>query len=654
MKDNDKELKRVFAYTRVSRMNEGKLSTEMQIAEIERFCKFNGYELVGVYSDEDLSGSETSHRTNFNKMFDDIENESVGKIDMVISYNISRFSRSVIDLNTYVAKLKNELNCGFRSVQESFIDTSGSSPMSTFLLNIFASVAQLERDRLISVIEDANVNRARTGGRWTNGGVVPFGYKKEGKTIVPEETSAELVKQIFKWYTEEDLMLKSIAVKLQRSNVPNERHDVDVSVYRKDKRLNELNLPVMWNASKIGRILENPAYIGINVTNRRERTKSVNSFKTHKKRTEYEWVWSNNFRINRLDLDMYWNSDFEILDYDFEPLIDLETFIKAQKKRAQYNRYEPHREHTDYLLQGKLYCGKCGRRFNGKKNTRDEKRTYYYYVCNTKFGKTADVCDMETIRCDYIEDYVIAALADKVIMTRVVSIVDNLEKDKAQIDAEYQKKNEEIRKEIGDCELAINNLFSFIRTATILTDEITSRMQLDLNDLQKRKQELEQQAKELKTEYLLNRDTSSVDRVKLLEKWMNNDFTDISFDTMRAIIDEWVERVVYYSKDHIDIYLKFDRTNKFKYDELFEKIIEQRMRNLKRQRYRNDFIKMVKEVIQDGVATIRNGLFLGLSGVWQHENEPLWIHIHTTTTQKFVLCITNYEPKDKENYEKLP
>ena len=653
MIDKDKELKRVFAYTRVSQMNEGKLSTQMQIAEIRRFCEYNGYEILNVYSDEDLSGSETSHRTSFNRMFDDIEKKTFGDIDLVICYNLSRFSRSIKDINIYTHILKNDLNCGFRSVQESFIDTSSS--MGTFLLNIFAAIAQLERDRLIDVISDSNVNRAKTGGRWTNGGVVPYGYKKEGNTIVPEEGSAELVKQIFKWYVEEDLMLKSIAVKLQRSNIPNKRNDVDVSVYRKDKRLNDLDLPVMWNASKIGRILENPAYMGVNVTNRREKTKSVNSFNTHKKKSEYEWVWSNNFRINRLDLDMFWESEFEILQHDFEPLVDIETFIKAQKKRAQYNRYEPHREHTDYLLQGKLYCGKCGRRFNGKKNTRDAKKTYYYYVCNTKFGKTADVCDMETIRCDFIEDFVIAALADKIIMSRVVSIVENLERDKTQIDAEYQKKDAEIKKEIADCELAINNLFSFIRTATVLTEEITTRMQTDLNDLQQRKAELEKTAKELKTEYLLNRDTSDVDRVKLLEKWLNNDFTDLSFDTMKAILDEWVERVVYYSKDHIDIYLKFDRdNNKFNYDEPFEKIIEQRMKNLKRQRHRNDFVKMVKEVIKDGVASIRNGLFLGLSGIWQYENASLWVHIHTTTSQRYVLVITNYEPKDKENYEKLP
>ena len=625
MLEKDNALKRVFAYTRVSQMNEGKLSTSMQIAEIRRFCEYNGYEIMNVYSDEDLSGSETSHRTNFNRMFEDIEKKTFGDIDLVVCYNLSRFSRSIKDINIYTHILKNDLNCGFRSVQESFIDTSSS--MGTFLLNIFAAIAQLERDRLIDVISDSNVNRARNGGRWSNGGVPPFGYKKEGKTIVPEETSANLVKQIFKWYVEDELMMKSITIKLQRSNVPNERQDADLTKYRKDKRLNELGLPVMWNDSKIGRILENPAYLGVNVTNRRKKTKSVNSFDTHKKQSEYEWVWSNNFRINRLDPDMFWDSEFEILDYDFAPLIDLETFVKAQKKRAQYNKWEPQREHTDYLLQGKLYCGKCGRRFNGKKNVRDAKRTYYYYVCNTKTAKTVGVCDMESVRCEFIEDYVIAALADKVIMSRIVSIVENLEKDKSQIDAEYQKKDAEIKKEMADCDLAINNLFNFIRTATVLTEEITSRMQTDLNSLQQRKAELDREAKELKTEYLLNRDTSDIDRMTLLDKWMNADFTDISFDTMRAIIDEWVERIVYYDKEHIDIYLKFDRTTKFGDDDIYKKMIEQRMKNLKRQRHRNDFVQMVKEVIKDGVASLRNGVFLGLSGIWQYENASMltWI-----------------------------
>ena len=616
---------RVFGYTRVSIMNDGKLSTEMQISEIKRFCDYNGYELVDVYSDEDLSGSETSHRVSFNRMFEDIESQRYGKIDLVICYNLSRFSRSIKDINIYTHILKNDLNCGFRSVQESFIDTSSS--MGTFLLNIFAAIAQLERDRLIDVISDSNVNRARTGGRWSNGGVPPFGYKKDGKTIVPDPETADIVKQIFKWYVEDDMLMRTITNKLQHSNVPNSRSDADLTKYRKDTRLNELNLPVMWNASKIGRILENPAYIGVNVSNRRKKTKSVNSFDTHKKQEEYKWVWSNNLRINHRDTEMFWNSDFEILRYDFEPLIDLETFVKAQKKRREYNKWEPKREYTNYLLQGKVYCGKCGRRFNGKKNTRDEKRTYYYYVCNTKVSKTSETCDMESVRCDFLDTYVIAVLADKIIMNQVVSLVENIQKDKSEIDADFHRRSEEFKKQINDCDLAINNLFNFIRTATVLNDEITAKMQKDLNENQIRKQELQLALERARTEYLLTRDTCDIDRLSLYEKWMNNDFSDISFDTMKEIIDTWVERIVYYDKDHIDIYLKFDKGNKFETDDYFKEIVQQRMKNLKRQKHKNDFVQSIKSVLKEGVVYVKNGLFLGFTGLWQYENASLQMRL---------------------------
>ena len=71
-------LKKAVGYTRVSRMLENKLSTESQIQEIERFCEYNNYEIVHIYSDEDLSGSETKHRVQFNQMFEDIEKKTYG------------------------------------------------------------------------------------------------------------------------------------------------------------------------------------------------------------------------------------------------------------------------------------------------------------------------------------------------------------------------------------------------------------------------------------------------------------------------------------------------------------------------------------------------------------------------------------------------
>lgn len=641
-------MKRVVAYTRVSRMNEGKLSTEMQISEIRRFCEFYRYELVHIYSDEDLSGSETYLRVQFNQMIKDIEDESFGKIDFVVCYNLSRFSRSVQDLHLYTRKLKDELNCDFRSVQESFIDTS--SKMGRFLLSVFGAIAELERDRLIEVISDSNRNRAVHGGRWTNGGIVPFGYQKQGKTVVPNERTAKIVKDIFKWYVEDDMLMRGITIRLNASETPNYREDADLTKYRKDERLNELEIPVSWNTSKIGRILENPAYIGINVTNRRKKTKSVNSLNTHKKQSEYDWVWSQNFRINYLDEEKFWNSDFEILDYDFEPIIDLETFVKAQKKRAEYNKWEPQREQHKYLLSGLLYCGKCGRRMNGKRNERDHKRTYYYYVCNKRIMQN---CDMESVRCEEIENYVLAVLADKLIMERVVNIIDDTDEEKNALKEKYERQKAVLEKQLQECDTAINGLMSVIKTNS-LSAEMSVRLATDLTEEENKKRNIQEELDRLQIEHNIQ-SIATIDNMELYDKWMNMDFTDLSFENLRSFLEQWVERVVYYDRDHIDIYLKFDKNNKLDIDNLYYKsLVKQRIGKMKRHVYQNSFLKAVIDLASNISANLKNLAIMPFIPNWQYENEPLCIHLHTTTNQRIILCITKTDKNNKENYEKLP
>lgn len=633
--------KRVFAYTRVSKMNEGKLSTGMQTAEIERFCEFNGYELVRVYSDEDLSGSETSHRVSFNEMFEDIENENYGKIDMVVSYNISRFSRSVIDLNTYVVKLKKELNCDFRTVQESFVDTSSS--MGTFLLNIFASVAQLERDRLIDVISDSNVNRAKNGGRWSNGGIVPYGYMKQGNTIVPNPQTAPIVKEIFRLYVEEDFLKRSIVVKFNEEGINPDRDDADLTKYRKDKRLNEIGKPVVWNPSRISRILENPAYIGVNVTNRRERTKTENNFNTHKKKSEYDWVWSNNFKITRLDEEFFWNSDFEILQYDFEPIIDIDTFVKAQKKIKEYNKWDAKREEVKYLLTGGkrplLYCGECGKRMNGKRNDRDGKVTYYYYACNGKI--TNHTCNMKTVRTEVVDNYVLAVLSEKVVMSQVYQIVSSTDNDKTEYIEKYNKEKTLLEKQVKACEKAIDGLLDLVKSG-LLNDTVKERTISDLNAEQRKKEETENKIKILTREfnYSVNK---SVDYMEFYDKWLNYDFSDLSVETLREFLDEWVERVVYYNPEHIDIYLKFSK-DKIEFDEVGHKMVKYKLRKMKRHRIKNEFINKITPII-DEVAHLENGIISGFKQFWQYANEPLCIHLHTTTKNTIIIIITKEKEK---------
>ena len=52
------------------------------------------WELVDVYADEGITGTSTKKRTNFNRMIHDAH---MGKFKLIITKEVSRFSRHILD-----------------------------------------------------------------------------------------------------------------------------------------------------------------------------------------------------------------------------------------------------------------------------------------------------------------------------------------------------------------------------------------------------------------------------------------------------------------------------------------------------------------------------------------------------------------------------
>ena len=112
--------KKVAAYCRVSTDQEEQLSSyENQVRYYTEIITRNpDYELVDIYADEGISGTNTKKRDDFNRMIADCR---TGKIDLIITKSISRFARNTLDCLNYVRELK-ELGVGIRFEKEN-IDT---------------------------------------------------------------------------------------------------------------------------------------------------------------------------------------------------------------------------------------------------------------------------------------------------------------------------------------------------------------------------------------------------------------------------------------------------------------------------------------------------------------------------------------------------
>lgn len=102
--------------------------------------------------------------------------------DTLIVWKLDRLGRSLKHLVELVAELS-EKGVGFKSIQDPFIDTT--TPQGKLIFNIFASLAEFERD-IISERTKAGLEAARARGRV---GGRPKGLSKEAeKTALAAES----------------------------------------------------------------------------------------------------------------------------------------------------------------------------------------------------------------------------------------------------------------------------------------------------------------------------------------------------------------------------------------------------------------------------------------------------------------------------------
>ena len=85
---------RTAIYCRVStdiQVKEGD-SIQAQLSALRSYCKKNGYEIVGEYIDDGISGTLLNERDELQRMLDDVRDR---KIDLVIFTRLDRYFRNL-------------------------------------------------------------------------------------------------------------------------------------------------------------------------------------------------------------------------------------------------------------------------------------------------------------------------------------------------------------------------------------------------------------------------------------------------------------------------------------------------------------------------------------------------------------------------------
>ena len=147
------------------------------------------------YADDGISATNTAKREAFNRMIEDCRK---GKIDMILTKSISRFSRNTVDCLKYTRELKS-LNIAvfFEKENINTLDAKGE-----VLMTIMAALAQQESESLSANVRLGIQFRNQQGKVQVNHNRF-LGYTKDesGKlVIVPEE--AMIVRRIYAEYME--------------------------------------------------------------------------------------------------------------------------------------------------------------------------------------------------------------------------------------------------------------------------------------------------------------------------------------------------------------------------------------------------------------------------------------------------------------------
>ena len=148
-------IKRVAAYVRVSTFEQ---SADNQRPAIESLCRDRGCTIVKWY-EETVSGA-AKRRPVFEQMVADARSR---RFDALVVWAVDRFSRGGAGSCFAALGQIDAAGVDFISVKENYLDTSG--PFRDVLLAFAATVARMERDRLIERTK-AGLARARAQGRF--------------------------------------------------------------------------------------------------------------------------------------------------------------------------------------------------------------------------------------------------------------------------------------------------------------------------------------------------------------------------------------------------------------------------------------------------------------------------------------------------------
>ncbi len=337
-------------------------------------------------------------RPAFQQMLEDIK---TGKVNCVVTKDLSRFGRNHIEVGKYIEKIFPYLGVRFIAINDKY-DSITNDAQANHIIIPFKNLINDAYCRDISIKIRSNLEVKRKRGDFV-GPFAPYGYQKseeDKNKLEIDEEAAEVVRSIFRMYLQGSNAYK-IAEKLNKKNI------LTPMDYKKEKGSAfytgfKKNLKSQWTHMHVLRILGNPVYVGTLVQGK----ETTPNYKVKKKVKRDQSKWSQ-------------------VENTHEAIIPSVDFQNVQKQLKMDTRTGTAKEKV-YYLSGVVKCGDCGANMV-RKTVPSGKRKFIYYVCGSHKGNK-DICSSHSINAEALEESVLKLLNYQIKdVTDLGRILDKLE-----------------------------------------------------------------------------------------------------------------------------------------------------------------------------------------------------------------------------------
>jgi site-specific DNA recombinase len=160
--------KQAIGYTRVSSGQQAKegISLDAQKEKIHSWCEYHDYELMGVFTDEGISGAKMKNRKELEHALKVIRKDMA-----LITYSLSRLTRSTKDLYQ-IADCLEKRGADLVSLSEKIDTTSATGKMVFGILGVINEFERNQTSERTKLVKQYNKEQGVY-----NGGHIPYGYK---------------------------------------------------------------------------------------------------------------------------------------------------------------------------------------------------------------------------------------------------------------------------------------------------------------------------------------------------------------------------------------------------------------------------------------------------------------------------------------------